>query len=116
SLYNQKPRLSTCGAACQSEPAANPQKREVQMEHFSEQVWADLVRGTGTSENLHLLELHLSDGCKECAATMQVWEQVREIGARESAYNPPQAAVRMAKLEFVASRLYEAREVVASLA
>ena len=86
------------------------------MEHFSEQVWADSVRGTGTSENLHLLELHLSDGCKECAATMQVWEQVREIGARESAYNPPQAAVRMAKLEFVASRLYEAREVVASLA
>jgi len=74
------------------------------------------VRGTGTSENLHLLELHLSDGCKECAATMQVWEQVREIGARESTYNPPQNAVRMAKLECVASRRYEAREVIASLA
>jgi len=82
------------------------------MEHFSEQVWADFVRGIGTPVEL---ESHLSRGCADCAATSELWQQLREIAARESAYNPPEAAVRLAKVEFAASRIHEYREITASM-
>jgi hypothetical protein len=82
------------------------------MEHFSKQVWADFVRGIGTPVEL---ESHLSKDCADCAATAKFWQQLREIAARESTYNPPEAAVRMAKVEFAASRIHEDREITASM-
>jgi hypothetical protein len=85
------------------------------MEHFSEQVWADFVRATRT-ESYESLELHLADRCQDCAATLNVWQQVREIAFRESTYSPPETAVRMAKLEFAAGCFHKEREITASLA
>jgi|SRR5579884_335610 hypothetical protein len=75
------------------------------MEHFSEQAWADFVRGISNSEREEI-ETHLADGCNDCAAARDTWQQVHAVALRESNYAPPREAVRMAKLEY-AARLFD---------
>jgi hypothetical protein len=86
------------------------------MEHFSEQVWADFVRGATAAETRIELESHLADGCKGCTAALELWKRVHALKTREGAYIPPADAVRMVKLEFAARRMQEIEEpVTASL-
>jgi hypothetical protein len=85
------------------------------MEHFSEQIWADFVRGTDNPGAHAELESHLAEGCKDCAASWQFWQQVQEIAAHENKHSPPEAAVRMAKVQLVASCAHETQEITATL-
>ena len=81
------------------------------MEHFSEQAWADFVRGISNSERGEM-ESHLADGCNDCAATRDTWKQLHTIALRESNYAPPEAPVRMAKLEFAAQSFEKSKQPV----
>ncbi|HEX4003836.1 MAG TPA: hypothetical protein VHX36_14385 [Candidatus Acidoferrales bacterium] len=46
------------------------------------------------------MESHLTEGCKECSKTLNLWQRVYEVGRREAAYAPPASAVAMAKGTF----------------
>lgn len=86
------------------------------MHHYSEQVLIDFVRTvpvlnarSGLSENA-AVQSHLGRGCKDCMATLQVWQKVQSTAAAESSYRPPENAVRMVKMEFVARHSRDAAE------
>jgi hypothetical protein len=85
------------------------------MEHFSEQVWADFVRRTGSPEGHAELESHLANGCKDCATTRKFWQQIQQIASLESKYSPPEAADYMAKVEFAARPAHEVEETTATV-
>jgi len=72
------------------------------MEHFSEQAWADFVRGINKSETNTDIESHLARGCSDCKAAFNIWNQVRTTIANEKTYMPPDNALRMVKQEFAA--------------
>ena len=77
------------------------------MAHFSEQAWADFVRGIPDSQATDDLRAHLADGCSECNAVFKTWKRVHSIAARENSYSAPEDVVRMVKQEF---RLQQAPE------
>src|SRR5258708_12132967 len=86
------------------------------MEHFSEQTWADFVRGIGESVTRANMESHLAWGCAGCKTNFDIWNRVTTISATERTYTPPDSAVRMLKLEFAARRSMEHRpSILASL-
>jgi len=84
------------------------------MQHFSEQAWADFVRGISESQTKATLDSHLARGCSDCRATSDVWNRVQTAVANEKIYTPSDSAVRMVKLEFAASSL-ESTSVLATL-
>lgn len=85
------------------------------MEHFSEQAWADFVRGISNSEREEM-QSHLADGCNDCAVSRDTWQQVHAVALRESNYAPPSETVRMAKLEYAARSFEKGKQpVLASL-
>jgi hypothetical protein len=83
------------------------------MEHFSEQVFADLVRGIDLPVHAELRS-HLASQCPQCLETFKMWNRMGAIATRESSYNAPTGTVRMVKLEFAARRMQE-YEVPANL-
>ena len=74
------------------------------MEHFSDEVWADFVRGVGTLESAKQIDLHLTDHCSPCIASFALWQQLRSQAGREAQYTAPEDLVRLAKLQFTAVR------------
>lgn len=70
------------------------------MRHFSEEIWADFVRGISAAEVSREVESHLSSGCQECVAACDTWRKIRLIAANEASLIPPDNAVRMVKQEF----------------
>jgi len=85
------------------------------MQHFSEQAWADFVRGVSESETKANIESHLARGCCDCGATSDVWNQLQTIVSNEKSYMPPESAVRMVTLEFVTTNSQEQASVLANL-
>lgn len=81
------------------------------MEHFSEELFADVVRGINSNGHADL-QKHLADRCSQCTHALDTWLRVQSITAREKTYCPPDNAVRMVKLEFKARH---AEEVEAKL-
>lgn len=71
------------------------------MHHFSEEIFADFVRGIAVPAHKEL-QSHLASQCSQCKQSWLIWSQVQAIGARENTYCPPEGPIRMAKLEFVA--------------
>jgi hypothetical protein len=69
------------------------------MQHFSDQAWADLIRGIDFPQRKEM-ELHLAKGCLDCTASRNSWKQVQAVALRESSFAPPENAVRMVKLIF----------------
>jgi hypothetical protein len=76
------------------------------MQHFSDEVFADLVRGTDVPAQTELLS-HLATRCGQCTQTFKIWQRLQAIGARENTYCPPADSVRMVKFEFEARRASE---------
>jgi hypothetical protein len=72
------------------------------MEHFTEQAWADFIRGISKPETTTDMNSHLASGCAGCAAALDVWKRVHAIAFTESSYTPPEARVRMMRVEFQA--------------
>lgn len=81
------------------------------MDHFSEQAWADFIRGFQDSKHPEI-ESHLANACIDCARTHHTWKLVNAIAGREPQYAPPAYAIRMAKLEFSARRSPELESAV----
>jgi hypothetical protein len=79
------------------------------MEHFSEQIWADFVRGLSKSETRANIESHLATGCSDCAAAFDIWKRVHMTVSNEKTYTPPEDVVRMVKSEFKAKYSSEPR-------
>ena len=73
------------------------------MEHFSEELFADVVRGINSNGHADL-QKHLADRCSQCTHAFDTWLRLQSITAREKTYCPPDNVVRMVKLEFEAGR------------
>jgi len=85
------------------------------MRHFSEQAWADFLRGISESEMKANIESHLARGCCDCCPTSDVWNQVQTMVSNETSYTPPESLVRMVKQEFAATKSPKQQSVLASL-
>jgi len=85
------------------------------MRHFSEQAWADFLRGISESEMKANIESHLARGCCDCCATSDVWNRVQVTVANETTYMPPESLVRMVKQEFAATKSPKQESVLAGL-
>ena len=70
------------------------------MEHFSEQVWVDYVRGADLSVPKQGIEEHLASRCPECMTASAVWGRIAQFAAKESDFSPPENLVRLMKLQF----------------
>jgi hypothetical protein len=67
------------------------------MQHFSSERWTDFVRDALNSKDAEAMQAHLDNGCEQCTAANAAWKRVFNIAGRESVYQPPSAAVKMAK-------------------
>src|SRR5437660_10843460 len=67
-----------------------PAMHEDGMEHFSEQVWVDYVRGADLSVPKKGIEEHLSSRCPECMTASGVWGRIAQLAASERAYAAPE--------------------------
>ena len=67
------------------------------MRHFSLEQWADFARDVVGEDRKTAMQEHLESGCKPCANIHKEWLRVREVAERESAYQPPESAVRTVK-------------------
>jgi anti-sigma factor RsiW len=70
------------------------------VKHFSEQVWADYVRGLETPEITEQVVAHIA-GCPDCAGAFELWKKVGSISRAEASLSPPDGLVRKVKLAFV---------------
>lgn len=68
-----------------------------EMKHFSQEEWADFARNALSGEQKEAMQNHLQNGCKGCTSTLSIWLRVHKAAGRESAYQPPDSAVRMTK-------------------
>ena len=77
------------------------------MEHFSEQVWADYVRGIGQPKMSLEIETHLATGCPDCTPVCGMWKRVYSIATSDASLAPPDDVVRVVKQEMAARQLAE---------
>lgn len=50
------------------------------------------------------MQQHLQGGCKRCAATLRVWQEVSVLASRESAFAPPPGIVNVVKTQFALAK------------
>ena len=84
------------------------------MEHFSDQAWADFIRGINAPQRKEM-ESHLANGCPDCTVSRNTWTQVQTAALQESSFAPPENTVRIAKLLFANSFAGQSEAHVASL-
>jgi len=68
--------------------------------HFSDETWADFVRGVTNTREANDIQAHLSRGCKDCLDARDIWDGLRVAAIHEIAYAPPEELVRRLKLQF----------------
>jgi hypothetical protein len=68
--------------------------------HYNEALWVDFVRNAISTELGDAMQKHISAGCNECTASVQLWQGVLSIGNQERANNPSLESVRVAKSIF----------------
>ncbi len=79
------------------------------MRHFSEQPWADFVRGVSTPQISRGIKAHLAEGCSKCHAAHDAWSRVRRLATEESIYAPPENLARLVKLGFASTHAQQPR-------
>jgi len=67
------------------------------MKHFSLEEWADFAREVVEENRKELMQAHLDSGCKQCGEVLKTWARIRQVAQRDHSYDPPDAAVHMAK-------------------
>jgi hypothetical protein len=70
------------------------------MPHFTEQQWADWVRGVAVSETTSAVQVHIANSCPDCNRAFELWKHVGDLASAEQSYIPPENLVRQVKLEF----------------
>jgi len=73
------------------------------MKHITMEEWIDFVNHVVSQEQQAAMQKHLGTACKRCMETMAQWQKIRNTAAREASYQPPVAAVRIAKAAFAAA-------------
>jgi len=69
------------------------------MPHFSEEEWADFVRGIDVSTVKREMETHLASSCRECNSAFDLWGSVVRLAAKENDYAPPDKFIRLVKAQ-----------------
>jgi len=69
------------------------------MKHFKTEEWIDYVNQVASPKKQEAMQKHLSS-CKQCMGTVALWQKVQNTAAREAAYQPSAAGVRIAKAAF----------------
>ncbi|MGH9737162.1 MAG: hypothetical protein ACRD4X_01050 [Candidatus Acidiferrales bacterium] len=69
----------------------------MRMRHFSSEQWADFVRRALKRKDMQEMQAHIESGCDQCKDAVAAWMRVTSLAARESAFEPPAAIVKMAK-------------------
>jgi len=77
------------------------------MSHFSEQTWADFVRGVEVDETNVKVEAHLLTACPECESDHEIWERVARLASRERNYAIPENLLQMVKARFTGNKVAE---------
>ncbi|HST12889.1 MAG TPA: hypothetical protein VLL05_21100 [Terriglobales bacterium] len=77
------------------------------MSHFSEQTWADFVRGIDVDGRKFEVEVHLGSACPECKSEFETWERVVRFALQESNYTVPDGLVQAAKAGFTSTESTE---------
>ncbi|HEX2714781.1 MAG TPA: hypothetical protein VHM88_21545, partial [Candidatus Acidoferrales bacterium] len=85
------------------------------MNHYSTQEWIDFANEVATEARKMEMQQHLDSGCKRCADSVALWQQVRDGAAAEARYQPPDGLVRLAKAMFGARKGPESSEEVSLL-
>jgi hypothetical protein len=75
------------------------------MKHFSTEEWIDFANEAVAGSRRQEMEKHLKEGCSQCEKTVSLWQKVRQTAKSAVAFEPPDAAVRIAKAGFAADRL-----------
>ena len=70
------------------------------MKHFNEEAWSDFARNVVPEETRMEMQQHIESGCRECAATVKVWQDLFAVTCAEGAFMPPHDAVRIVKSQF----------------
>jgi len=70
------------------------------MQHITDDIWVDFVRGTLAPDDAEAVERHLRSGCGRCIHARDLWLSVRHRADRECLYNPPDDVVTFAMAQF----------------
>jgi hypothetical protein len=73
------------------------------MKHLTTEEGIDLVNQVLSPSQKLALERHLECGCERCMKTMSRWHRIRRMAAAEASHQPPNEAVRIAKVSFAGS-------------
>ena len=69
------------------------------MPHFSEEDWADFVRGIDVSTVKREMEAHLASSCRKCNSAFDLWGSVVRLAAKENDYALPDSLIRLVKAQ-----------------
>jgi len=69
------------------------------MPHFSEEDWADFVRGIDASTVKREMEAQLASSCRECNSAFDLWGSVVRLAAKENDYALPDSLIRLVKAQ-----------------
>jgi len=67
------------------------------MKHFTIWDWADFARGVGDHRLRGAMQAHLNSGCPRCDRTVQTLRGINAVARGETAYEPPERAMRYAR-------------------
>jgi hypothetical protein len=70
------------------------------MQHITDDVWVDFVRGTLAPDASAAIDRHLKSRCERCLHARDPWLSVRQWADRECLYNPPEDALAFALAQF----------------
>jgi hypothetical protein len=68
--------------------------------HFSDEAWADFVRGVMSPETSRPMQQHLDDNCDQCRSRQSFWNLVARAAIKELGYQPPGFAIRLVEDAF----------------
>ena len=74
------------------------------MQHITDDVWVDYVRGTLAPDAAEVVDRHLKSGCARCLHARDLWRSVRRRADRERLYDPSDDALAVALAQFRAFR------------
>ncbi len=68
------------------------------MRHFDVHQWADFSRGIHSQDDVRTaIVQHVDSGCRECNASLQLWQSVATKARNEKTYIPPEDVVHQVK-------------------
>src|SRR5277367_2128318 len=88
------------------------------MRHYALEKWIDFARNAINEDEKVAMQSHLEIGCAACSKELSMWQRLQQVTRRESAYAPPDGAVRTVNATFAnrsAGNLRHAKSELASL-